>query len=218
MIRYSIIIPSSGKRPLALGLALDSVFASVQHAKLDKNAIQVLVGFDGMKGERVRSDARIVWVDFPADHDFGNAIRNGLLCAAKGERIVFLDDDNALTLDAFSIYGCWPEIELFIGRIDVSRAHTISFLPREEPERDPVYPGNIDPLCLCLSRDLVVNRCRGWLGKGYEADFLNIVRYSRRAHSRWQTDDLVGIYDAGVGLDLNGTNFRTRAHAKGNEK
>ncbi len=208
MFRYSLITPSRGDRPLALGQAIDSVRAAAENAGLLPDSVEMLVGFDGVRGERVRDYPFVRWYDFPANHDFGNAIRNGLLRASKGERILFLDDDNALTPEAFRIYERHPDIEFLVCRVDVSRAHGIPFLPREEPDRDPVRQANIDPLCLCLSRDLVVTRCEGWQDSGYEADFLNIVRYRRRARSFFNTPELVGIYDAGAGIDTGGLNFR----------
>ena len=208
MIRYSLITPSRGDRPLALGQAIDSVRTAAENADLEPDAIEMLIGFDGVRGERVRDNAFVRWYDFPANHDFGNAIRNGLLRAAGGKRIIFLDDDNVLTPEAFRTYERHPDIEFLVCRIDVSRAHAIPFLPREEPDRDPIRQGNIDPLCLCLSRDLVVARCGGWQNTGYEADFLNIVRYRRRARSFHNTQELAGVYDAGAGLDAGGGNFR----------
>ncbi len=50
--------------------------------------------------------------------------------------------------------------------------------------------------------------CGGWQGRSYEADFLNIVRYFRRAKNVRIVDDLVGVYDSGRGLDSGGLNFR----------
>ncbi len=214
-VRYSLITPSRGDRPLALGQAVDSVRLAAEKAGLLPDAVEMLVGFDGVRGERVRDYPFVRWYDFPANHDFGNAIRNGLLRASKGKRVLFLDDDNALTPEAFLIYEHHPDIEFLVCSIDVSRAHGIPFLPRREPDRDPVRQANIDPLCLCLSRDLVVTRCEGWQDSGYEADFLNIVRYRRRARSFHNTPELVGIYDAGAGLDAGGRNFR---HEKNNGK
>ena len=91
--RFSIITPSRGDRPVALGLAIDSVRMAMEQAGLAPADVEMLVGFDGVKGERVRPDAFIRWFDFRPDKDYGNAIRNGLLRAARGQRILFLDDD-----------------------------------------------------------------------------------------------------------------------------
>lgn len=57
----------------------------------------------------------------------------------------------------------------------------------------------------------MVNRCGGWRNEGgYESDFLNIRRYHRRARSVRLLDALVGVYDAGRGLDQTGLNDRQR--------
>ena len=209
MLRYSVIIPSRGLRPRALGMAIDSVLASAAAAHL-ADAVEILVGFDGVQGERVRSHAALRWFDLPTNHDFGNALRHALLKASRGERIVFLDDDNVLTPEAFAIYEANPDVEMLIARIDVSRAHPVPFLPVEEANKPLIRPCNIDPLCLCLSRELVVTRCGGWQGEKYEADYHNILRYSRRAATTRLVENMVGIYDAGRGLDEGGLNFRQK--------
>ena len=169
----------------------------------------MLVGFDGVAGLRVAAPDWVRFYDLPRDGDFGNAIRDTLLRVSRGERIIFLDDDNALTEEALVVYSAHPEVEMVIGRIDTSRAFDKPYLPEVVPGRNTVRQTNIDPLCLCLSRDLVVNRCRGWSSEGgYEADFVNMVRYSRRARSVETVEDVVGVYDAGAGLDQGGENFR----------
>lgn len=54
-------------------------------------------------------------------------------------------------------------------------------------------------------------RCRGWEHEGgYESDYLNIRRYARRARGIVRIDDVVGVYDAGRGLDAAGMNPRQR--------
>ena len=206
--RFSLIIPSRGDRPKALALALDHIQAAARKTGLLPDGLETLVGFDGLRGERVRDFPYITYYDFPKDNDFGNAIRHGLLKASRGERVIFHDDDNILTEDAFNIYERYPTAEMVIARIDVSRAFDKQYLPEIVPGREIVRQCNIDPLCLCLSRDLVVNRCGGWQGKKYEADFLNMVQYFRRAKSVEVTEELVGVYDAGRGLDEGGLNFR----------
>lgn len=208
---YSVVIPSRGTRPKALGLAIDSALASASAAGLAPYAVEILVGFDGVRGERVRSHPAVRWFDLPANHDFGNALRQALLKASVGARIVFLDDDNALTPAAFAVYEAHPHVEMLIGRIDASRAHGIPWLPVEEEGKPLIRPCNIDPLCLCLSRELVIARCGGWQGEKYEADYRNILRYSRRAASTLAVEDMVGVYDAGRGMDENGLNFRQKA-------
>lgn len=212
MPRYSVIIPTRGLRPTALGMAIDSVLDSAETAGL-ADAVEILVGYDGVQGERLRSQKQLRWFNLPANHDFGNALRHSLLKASRGQRVIFLDDDNALTPMAFTVYEAHCDVELLIARIDVSRAHAIPWLPVEEEGKPLIRPCNIDPLCLCLSRELVVVRCGGWLGQKYEADYHNILRYSRRAASTRAVHDVVGIYDAGRGLDKDGLNFRQKVLA-----
>ncbi len=211
MLKYSFIIPSRGDRPQALGYALDGIMEALDYAQLSQDYIEILVGFDGVRGERVRSHPCIRYYDLPSNNDFGNALRHALLKASRGARIIFHDDDNRLTKEAISIYEAHTDVEMLIARIDVSRAHAIPYLPIEEAGKPLVRPCNIDPLCLCLSRELVYTRCQGWLGNKYEADYENILRYSRRAHSTKAIEDIVGIYDAGRGMDTAGLNFRQKA-------
>ncbi|MFV0421604.1 glycosyltransferase family 2 protein [Oleidesulfovibrio sp.] len=210
-IRYSIITPSRGDRPNALIQALTSVLTSADHGGIPATEYEVLVGFDGVKGPQVLVAPQIRYYNFPADNDFGNGIRNGLLKAAKGQRILFVDDDNALTLTAFNTYEKHCGIEMLISRIDVSRAHDKLWLPVIEDGVEPIRQSNIDPLCLCLTKELVVTRCGGWQGKGYQADYVNMFRYYRRAKSLKLTDEVVGVYDVGRGLDESGLNFRQQA-------
>ncbi len=211
MLKYSIIIPSRGDRPKALGHALDCLKLAWEYAGLTEKELEILVGFDGVIGERVRDFSCVRYYDLPQNNDFGNALRHALLKAAKGNRLVFHDDDNALTKEAFSIYEQYPEAEMLVARIDVSRAHDKAYLPEEDAEKPLIRPCNIDPLCLCLSRELVLVRCSGWIGTKYEADYENILRYSRRARLVQHITDIVGIYDAGRGMDENGLNFRQKA-------
>lgn len=206
--RYSVITPSRGDRPNALRQALESVIKAAANAHLvPGHDVELLVGFDGVHGARVCKHPGIRYFDLPSNHDFGNALRQALLKASHGQRVIFLDDDNALTPEAFLIYE-HHRTEMLVARIDVSRAHGIPFLPVDEAGKEVVRPCNIDPLCLCLSRELVVIRCGGWQGDRYEADYRNILRYSRRAAELRIVKDVVGIYDAGRGMDAGGLNFR----------
>ncbi len=210
MLKYSVIIPSRGDRPNALGFALDALKASWEYAKLDEKELEILVAFDGIKGERVRDFSCIRYYDLPRNNDYGNALRHALLKVSKGQRIIFHDDDNILTKEAFSIYEAHNDVEMLVARIDVSKAHPIPYLPVVEVDKPLIRPCNIDPLCLCLSRELVFIRCSGWIGTKYEADYENILRYSRRAHSTKHIEDIVGIYDAGRGMDNGALNFRQK--------
>ncbi|MFP4107822.1 MAG: glycosyl transferase family 2 [Desulfonatronovibrio sp.] len=177
--------------------------------ELSAEQVEVLVGFDGVKGERTHPWNRVYYFDLPKDNNWGNGLRNILLKRAKGQKIIFLDDDNALTPSAFTTYMKHQAVEMLIARIDVSRAFECDFLPMDLPGKSIVRQGNIDPLCLCLSRELVVVRCGGWTDKGgYEADYVNMLQYYRRSRSIKVVHDVVGIYDAGQGLDSEGINFR----------
>lgn len=203
-VLFTIITPSRPDRPRALAQAVASVEAARVHAGLAPDRVEHLVGFDGPGGQRVPAPDHVRFFDFPRENNYGNGIRDGLLKAARGQRILFLDDDNALTEQALAVFMRFDE-EMVIGRIDTTRGLDVPFLPRPEPADRIVRPTNIDPLCLCLSRDLVVERCRGWHDKsGYESDYRNILRWHRRAVTVAVTEEVVGIYDAGLGLDENG--------------
>lgn len=222
-ILFSIITPSVGTRPLALAQAVRSAEAAVEHARvqtgLRPEQVEMLVGFDGVKGRQPDSllpGLRFYVLPRPEGGTcgFGNHIRHTLLRAAKGRRVLFLDDDNILTPQALALHLRHMDAEMTIGRVHTSRAFDVPFLPRPAPEgadpvADAVRQGNIDPLCLCLARELVVTRCGGWADEGgYESDFLNIRKYFRRARSVVRFDDTVGVYDAGRGLDAGGQNAR----------
>lgn len=206
-IEFSIITPSSGKRPRALARAVSSVAEAVRRAapRLGPGQVEMLVGFDGVKGKRPPHEPYVRFFDFRPDNDWGNGIRDLLLKIAKGRRILFLDDDNVLKPGALNVFLNHPDTEMVIGRIDTQLAHDKPYLPEDEPGRDLVRQCNIDPLCLCLSRELVSVRCGGWGFRGrYESDFLNIRQYHRRAASVEVIPDVVGVYDAGRGLDMGG--------------
>lgn len=200
--RYTVITPSRGDKPKALHNALQSVLMAKEQAGLGSGDVEMLVGFDGCKGLRVLDHPAVRYFDFPRDGDFGNAIRNGLLKAARGRRLLFLDDDNALTPHAFVCYEGCAGAEMVLARIDTSRTLNVPWLPVEEKGKDLVRPTNVDSLCACVSRELALVRCKGWESQGgYVADFHNLHRYWRRANSVWLCREIVGIYDAGLGLD-----------------
>jgi len=232
-ILFSIITPSIGTRPRALTQAIRSVEAAVAQAQeragLDPARVELLVGFDGVDAERPKSTlANLRFFVLPRPEGlssgFGNHIRQALLKAARGRHLLFLDDDNALTEGALMSFlphleaqtSAGPPPELIIARVDTSRAFDVPFLPRPapagcDPVADAVRQGNIDPLCLCLARELAVVRGRGWADEGgYESDFLNIRRYHRRARGVLRIEDVVGVYDAGRGLDPEGLNARQK--------
>jgi hypothetical protein len=209
---FSVITPSAGKRPRALAQAIASVEASALRAGILAR-VEMLVGFDGVRGERPVEAPWLRYVDFPPSGDYGNRIRDGLLRAARGGRVLFVDDDNAVTPEAFSAWLAHMETDMLVARVDTSRAFDVPFLPVLGPGEDPsraIRQCNVDPLCLCLSRRLV-ELCWGWRSEGrYESDFLNIRRFHRRAASFTVLEDVVGVYDAGRGLDPEGGNPRQR--------
>lgn len=212
-VLVSVVTPSRGDRPKALaqaGRSLDAAVArAVRAGLMAPGQAEWLVGFDGVKGERPQVSVPARFVDFPKSGNFGNYIRDRLIKLAKGSHLLFLDDDNALTENALASFLPHLDTEMVIGRIDVSRAFDLPLLPRPGSAEEAVRQGNIDPLCLCLARDLVAGRGRGWGGEGgYESDFLNIRRYFQRARSVILIEDVVGVYDAGRGLDPRGANPR----------
>jgi hypothetical protein len=209
---FSVITPSRGKRPLALQKAVASLEESARLAGLALGQVELLVGFDGLKGGRPQTSLPVKFVDFPkSEAEFGNQIRDRLIRIAKGGHLLFLDDDNTYAPEALALFLPQLGHEMVIGRVDVSRAFALAVIPvAGEPAEKAVRQGNIDPLCLCLAKDLVT-RCGGWSDQGgYESDFLNIRRYQRRARSVVLLDELVGVYDAGAGLDPDGLNLRQK--------
>ncbi len=201
-VRYSVITPSRGDRPKALLQAVESVEQARITAGLGVEEVELLVGYDGPGAVHVPLPSYGRCYDFPHDGNYGNALRNAMLKASKGHFVLFVDDDNMLTPEAFRIYGAFPDAELIIARIDTSRTLDIPFLPRLDPGKEIVRQTNIDPLCICATRDLVVVRCGGWRSEGaYESDYLNLLRYARRAKPIAVTPEVAGIYDAGIDLD-----------------
>jgi hypothetical protein len=197
---------------MALAQAARSLDAAVAHAVkvafLVPGQVEWLVGFDGSKGLRPEVSLPATFVDFPKSGNFGNLIRDRLIGLARGSHLMFLDDDNALAETSLTSFLPHLSVEFIVARIDVSLAFDIPHIPRPG-SGEAVRQGNIDPLCLCVSRELVMGRGRGWGGEGgYESDFLNIRRYFQRARSHLFLDDVVGTYDAGRGLDPEGINPR----------
>ncbi|XPV76785.1 MAG: glycosyltransferase [Desulfovibrio sp.] len=210
---FSIITPTIGKRPRALAQCIASVTEAINWGGFSPDDVEMLIGYDGVKDNgRVPYPEYVKSFNLPRDNDWGNGIRQTLLRAAKGERILFLDDDNVLTRNALRIYQRHFDVEMIIGRVDTSRAFDIPWLPVVNPgdsHQQVVRHTNIDPLCVCLTRDLVVDRCGGWLFQGkYEADYLNIVHWHRRAKSVRVLSDTVGVYDYGRCLDAMSLNRR----------
>lgn len=224
-ILFTVITPSIGTRPRALSQAVASVEAAADfaqaHAGLPPARVELLVGFDGVDGQRPAStltNLRFFVLPRPeaVTSGFGNHTRDALMKIARGSHLLFLDDDNALTENSLASFLPQLNAELVIGRVDTSRAFDVPFLPRPAPQEadsvaDAIRQGNIDPLCLCVARELAVVRGRGWADEGgYESDFLNIRRYHRRARSAVRIEDVVGVYDAGRGMDPEGLNERQK--------
>jgi len=207
-ILFSVVIPSTGNRPKALQKAVSSLENAARFAGLEKGQLEILIGFDGVKGKAPTSAYPVRNFNLPRDNDWGNGIRNTLLKIASGEKVIFLDDDNVLKPYALSLYIKHFDAEMIIGRIDTQLAFDKPFLPVLDTG-SLIRQGNIDPLCLCLSRRLVVDRCGGWKYQGkYEADYLNILDWHRRTHSVTVLEDVVGVYDAGRSLDNNALSRR----------
>jgi len=208
---FSIITPSIGARPRALAAAIRSVATAMDFAgrSLPAGSVEMLVGFDGVRGERPGNPGFVRFFDLPKDNDWGNGIRDILLKAAKGERVLFLDDDNSLKPHALTVYLDHRDAEMVVARIDTSLAFDRPCIPEDEPGRDPIRQCNVDPLCLSLSRELVVDRCGGWFHKQrYEAGFLNIRLWSRRAKDVRLIEDIVATYDSGRSLDARALSRR----------
>lgn len=207
-ILFTIITPSTGKRPRALQKAVQSVETAVRHAALSPEQVEVLIGFDGVKVQPPETSLPLRSINFPPDNDWGNGIRNMLIRIARGRKLIFLDDDNILKPNALRLYLKHFDVEMVIGRIDTQLAFDKPYIP-ELDDGSLVRQCNIDPLCLCLSRDLVADRCGGWRYQGkYEADFLNILDWHRRAKSVVVMDDVVGVYDFGRSLDRSALSRR----------
>lgn len=217
VIHFSVITPSRGDRPKALALAMASVAEAAETARSRgfDLGVEMLVGFDGRRPEDFVPPGFVRHVFFPKAGNFGNAIRHALLKAARGERVVFLDDDNALTPEAFCALAHHPRADLVVARIDTSRAFREPLLPRVLPSGERIAQGNVDPLCICVRTDFARVLGRGWEDRGgYESDFLNILRYYRRARHVEFIDDVIGVYDAGRGLDPQGANARQQNLAR----
>ena len=205
---FSIITPSTGRRPNALQKAVDSVEEAARFAGLETEQVEILVGFGGAGGKAPESAYPVRCLTMQREYDSGDDIRTKLLKLASGEKVIFLDDDNTLKPYALSRYLRHFEAEMIIGRIDAQLAFEQPFLPVFDTG-SLVRPGNVKLLCLCLSRSLVVERCGGWKHRGREdADFRNILDWHSRTGSVTVLDEVVGVYDAGRSLDMSALSWR----------
>ncbi|WP_319541905.1 glycosyltransferase [uncultured Pseudodesulfovibrio sp.] len=207
-ILFSVIIPSTGNRPKALQKAVSSVDTAARFAGLESGQIEILIGFDGVRGKIPTADYMVRAFNLPRDNDWGNGIRDMLLKVASGEKVIFLDDDNVIKPYTLKQYIKHFDAEMVVGRIDTQLAFDQPFKPVFDSGA-MIRPDNIDPLCLCLSRRLVVDRCGGWQYRGKsDADYRNILEWHRRAHSVTVIEEVVGIYDAGRSLDSRALSSR----------
>ena len=209
-ILFSIITPSTGRRPNALQKAVNSVEAAARFAGLETGQVEILIGFGGMTGKAPTSAYPVRSFNLPKDRDQGHGIRSTLLMLATGEKVIFLDDDNELKTYALRQYLKHFDAEMIIGRIDTQLAFEKPVLPVFDTG-SLIRPGNIDLLCLCLSRRLVVDRCGGWKYRGRpDADFMNILDWHGRTGSVTVLEDVIGVFDAGRSLDSSALSWRQR--------
>lgn len=210
---FSVITPTAGRRPRALAKAVQSVARALAEHPV---SLEMLVGLDGCPREQALAALPEIpdfmrVVRFPAWGNFGNRVRDALMRASRGEYFLFLDDDNALTPRAPAVFSGLLPADIIAARIDVTRAFDKPHLPEGPMDASCFRQCNVDPLCLCVSRELALDRCGGWGDAGgYESDFVNIARYFRRARSTAYSREIVGVYDAGRGLDPEGANTRQR--------
>ena len=210
-ILFSIITPSAGNRPNALKNAVASVERAARFAGLERNQLEILIGFDGARGGAPACDYPVRTFCLPGDRTGGHGVRNTLLKLSGGEKLIFLDDDNVLKPCALSRYMRHREAEMVIGRIDAQLALGQPWLPVFD-DGPLVRPGNLDLLCLCLSRRLVMDRCGGWRFRGeFDSCQRNMADWHRRARSVTVIEEVVGIFDAGRSLDRAALSSRQKA-------
>jgi len=207
-ILFTVITPSTGNRPKALQKAVNSVEQAARFAGLETGQLEIIIGFDGIKGKTPKSAYPMRCITLPPDRDSGDGIRSLLTKLAQGEKLIFLDDDNTLKPHTFRLYLKHFNTELVIGRIDTQLAFETPFLPRNDSD-STIRPGNVDPLCVCVSRRLVMDRCGGWRHRRRDdADFMNILDWHINAHSETVVEDVVGVFDAGRSLDASALSTR----------
>ena len=103
-VLFSIITPSTGRRPKALQQAVASVTRAARFAGLERGQIEILIGFDGVAGKVPTSDFPVHAFNLPQDNDGGSGIRDTLIRLSSGEKLIFLDDDNALKPYTLNLY------------------------------------------------------------------------------------------------------------------
>ena len=210
-ILFSVITPSAGNRPKALDMAVRSVEQAARFAGLGTDQLEILIGFDGVKGRAPKSAYPVRSITLPRDNKNGNGIRCLLTNLARGEKLIYLDDDNTLKPQAFRTYLRHFDAELVIARIDTQLALDTPFLPRQGGA--PSFrAGDIDLLNVCVSRRLAVDRCGGWRHRSRsDAAALNMLDWRLHAQSETVVEDVVGVYDAGRSLDASALSPRQAA-------
>ena len=103
-ILFSVITPSTGNRPKALEKAVHSVEQAARFAGLETGQLEILIGFDGVKGKPPASAYPVRSINLPPDRNGGNGIRSLLTNIAQGEKLIYLDDDNTLKPYTFRLY------------------------------------------------------------------------------------------------------------------
>ncbi|WP_238528367.1 glycosyltransferase family A protein [Pseudodesulfovibrio mercurii] len=208
---FSIITPTAGNRPNALRNAVASVERAARFAGLACNQLEILLGFDGVRGAAPDCAYPVRTFSLPGDRNRGCGVRDTLLKFSGGEKVIFLDDDNELKPCSLSRYLRHRDAEMVIGRIDAQLALDQPWLPAFD-DGPLVRPGNLDLLCLCLSRSLVVDRCGGWRhGSAPDSCLRNMAEWRRRARSVTVIEEVVGIFDAGRSLDRAALSSRQEA-------
>ncbi len=199
---FSLITPSRGDRPLALGRAVDSVAAALRAAGLAADQAEMLVGFDGgVRGERPRDSPSYAISTCPGTGT--TATPSATPCSAPPAVFAWCSGRRQRTHPRGLRHLPRPPRR---GHAGVPHRHLPrlprSPLPARLDQDARGAPGQHRPLCLCLARGMVLDRCGGWTSQGgYEADFVNMARFRRRSRRMELDQTVVGVYDAGRGLD-----------------
>ncbi|WFS62026.1 glycosyltransferase [Pseudodesulfovibrio thermohalotolerans] len=210
-ILFSIITPTAGNRPNALNNAVQSVERAARFAGLERNQVEILVGFDGVRGTAPRCAYPVRVYSLPGDRNRGHGVRDILIKLADGGKLVFLDDDNVLKPCALSRYLRHLDAEMVVARVDAQLTLDQPWLPVLD-DGPLVRPGNMNLLSLCLSRALVADRCGGWRHHDKpDACRCNIADWYRTARSVTVIEEVVGILDAGRSLDRAALSSRQKA-------
>ena len=210
-ILFSIITPTTGRRPNALRNAVQSVERAARFAGLERNQVEILVGFDGVRGAAPRCAYPVRAYSLPGDRNRGHGVRDTLIKLADGGKLVFLDDDNVLKPCALSRYLRHLDAEMVVARVDAQLTMDQPWLPVFD-DAPLMRPGNVNLLSLCLSRGLVADRCGGWRHHDEpDACRRNIADWYRMARSVTVIEEVVGILDAGRSLDRAALSSRQEA-------